>query len=145
MTNHRITFCIAFSIVLLLAAACSKQSEFSPDSLEKNIISLTGSNGAYTGWQLCSVVINNVSQPTNAATSSYQKHYNLNGAYTDTDGLKGNWKMYKDSLSEAFISPSNTANITSQAYKVTKITDSQLVLEYCVNTKKITLFFSAFK
>lgn len=115
------------------------------DPLSSSITHLTGNNGAYSKWLLQSMYINQLIQPVGSNNLTYFKSYQLNGSYSDADGLKGTWKMItKDSLQEVITNAPGTSKAI-QGYRIEKLSDTGLTLTYTTSSGKIILNFVAGK
>lgn len=145
MPRSNISFRILISVCLFLLLSCSKQAVTNPDPLAKNIIALTGSEGAYSRWRLHKISMNRVEQPQNTINKEYYKAYLLNGNFEDGDGLRGKWKMVTaDSLREV-VTNTMTGAYAIQTYQITNLTRTELSLRYLVNAKEVSISFMAEK
>lgn len=125
--------------------SCNKQGVTNPDQLAKQIIALTGSEGAYARWRLNKITMNRVEQPRSGVNKEYYKTYLLNGNFEDGDGLRGKWKMVTaDSLRETVTNTVTGSNVI-QTYRITYLTRTELSLLYLVNAQEVSISFTAEK
>lgn len=145
MRGRFLFFCCWILLLLCFSFSCSKQSFDNPDPLAKNIIALTGSEGAYARWRLNSITMDQVQQPQNTVNKEYYKTYLLNGSFEDGDGLRGKWKMITaDSLREV-VTNTLTGAYAIQTYQIANLTRTSLTLRYKVNTREVSISFTAEK
>lgn len=145
LTSYTIRLRSCFFVAVLFLLSCSKQAVNNPDPLAKNIIALTGSEGAYSRWRLNKIMMNRVEQPQNTVNKEYYKAYLLNGTFEDGDGLRGKWKMVTtDSLREV-VTNTMTGAYAIQTYQITNLTRTELSLRYLVNAKEVSISFTAEK
>lgn len=143
MVRFRQRFLLA--MVLWVLVSCNKSYTITPDPLATNIIALTGSEGAYSRWRLNKIAIDQVTQPANTINKDYYKLYQLNGSFEDGDGLRGKWSLVtKDSLREV-VTNTQSGSYAVQQYHITKLTRTELSLSYLVNTREVSISFTAEK
>ena len=137
----RFVFYVLVSVLLI--ASCTKPYEPAPTPIEKTSLLLTGSVGNSNIWKLRDILVDNVSQPMSVPLSIFNKTYKRDGTFIDSDGNIGKWNMVQtDSLFEKVTNCPPTA-VAAQGYHISHLTSSELVLDYFVNTHKVSTIYKS--
>ncbi len=131
--------------------ACSKDSDPNFDISQQQNTLIGGGTGSGSSssqttttktskWKITALFINNVQQTLGASQLTYQKQYDNNGKYADTDGIVGTWSIpVKDSLVEVYTNYPSGA--FSQGYKITNLSTTEMTLNYKISTTNVTTVY----
>lgn len=91
------------------------------------------------------IAIEQVTQPADTINKAYFRSCQLNGRFEYGDGLRGKWSLVaKDSLREVVTNAQPGAYAIQQSH-ITKLTRTELSLSYFVNSREVSISFTAEK
>ena len=122
---------ITMLVVVLGIVSCAKQEVISDIDFQRSLLAGSGSyQNTKRTWKIDSLSQNGVVLKLTTAQKKYQKTFNTDGSYTDSDGNIGSWSMptIKDLT---IISKGGFSNIQiTNKYQIIDINSAQLHLKY---------------
>lgn len=122
---------ITILVVVLCIVSCAKQEVISDIDFQRSLLAGSGSyQNTKRTWKIDSLSQNGVVLKLTAAQKRYQKTFNTDGSYTDSDGNIGSWSMptIKD-LTIISKGGFSSVQITNK-YQIVDINSAQLYLKY---------------
>ena len=122
---------ITMLVVVLCIVSCAKQEVISDIDFQRSLLAGSGSyQNTKRTWKIDSLTQNGVVLKLTTAQKRYQKTFNTDGSYTDSDGNLGSWSM--PSIKDlTIISKNGFSNIQiTNKYQIVDINSAQLHLKY---------------
>ena len=133
-----------FILMLLFGLLSCGKNNSNPVTDQQSILTGNSTNSVvFTKWKITALSIGGIPQTLTASQISYQKQYSTDGAFSDTDGLKGTWSIpVADSLIEIYTNFSSNVPVR-QGYNILHLDNSSMILTYNVNTINVTTTYTA--
>ena len=122
---------IAMLVVVLCIVSCAKQEVISDIDFQRSLLAGSGSyQNTKRTWKIDSLTQNGEVLKLTTAQKKYQKTFNTDGSYTDSDGNIGTWLM--PSIKDlTIISKGGFSNVQiTNKYQIVDINSAQLHLKY---------------
>lgn len=121
---------IIYIAAIVFLSSCNKSDFLSAVNFQKFLLSGSGNyhNTEHT-WYLDSLVVNGAPVKLSVKEKSYNRTYNFNGTFSDSDGYSGKWDIQKlDELTTLFKNNLTSTYVESK-WVIKDISSTQLIYQ----------------